>query len=76
LGENHGVVEIDAETALCGKLSELRLPHRFGVQVIAVNRGGHLEISPRADYTLQRGDRIVMIGSNDAITRLREYLSK
>ena len=76
LGENHGVVEIEAEQALCGRLSELRLPNRFGIQVIAVNRGGNLEISPRADFELKRGDRIVMIGSNDAITRLREYLSK
>ncbi|HKI58408.1 MAG TPA: TrkA family potassium uptake protein [Trueperaceae bacterium] len=76
LGENHGVVEIEAEATLCGKLSELRLPNRFGVQVIAVNRGGNLEISPRADFEIERGDRIVMIGSNDAITHLREYLSK
>jgi Trk K+ transport system NAD-binding subunit len=45
------------------------------VQVIAVNCDGRLEISPRADYELRPGDNIVLIGSNEAIERLRAHLS-
>jgi trk system potassium uptake protein len=75
LGDAHGVVEVEAGTKLAGTLAHLRLPNRFGVQVIAVNRGGSVDISPGADYQLEPGDRVVIIGSNDAIARFREHLS-
>lgn len=75
LGDAHGVVEVEAGTKLTGTLAHLRLPNRFGVQVIAVNRGGNVDISPGADYQLEPGDRVVIIGSNDAIARFREHLS-
>ncbi|MFO7546255.1 MAG: TrkA family potassium uptake protein [Trueperaceae bacterium] len=75
LGDAHGVVEVEAGAKLTGTLAHLRLPNRFGVQVIAVNRGGELDISPGADYVLEPGDRVVIIGSNDAIARFREHLS-
>lgn len=75
LGEKHGVIEIEAQRDLVGRLAQLKLPDRFGVQVIAVNRDGWLEIGPRADYELRPGDNIVLIGSNEAIARLRAHLS-
>lgn len=75
LGDAHGVVEVEAGVKLTGTLAHLRLPNRFGVQVIAVNRGGSVDISPGADYVLEPGDRVVIIGSNDAIARFREHLS-
>jgi trk system potassium uptake protein TrkA len=75
LGDTHGVIEIEAEGELVGRLEQLKLPNRFGVQVIAVNRDGRIEISPRADYELRPGDKIVQIGSNEAIERLRAHLS-
>jgi trk system potassium uptake protein len=52
----------------------LNLTNRFGVQVIAVNRTGRLEVSPRADFELMDGDKAVVIGSNDAIDKFRDYL--
>jgi trk system potassium uptake protein len=75
LGETHGVIEIEVQRELVGRLEQLKLPNRFGVQVIAVNRDGRLEVSPRADYELRPGDKIVLIGSNEAIARLRAHLS-
>ncbi len=75
LGDAHGVVEVEVGNKLTGTLAHLRLPNRFGVQVIAVNRGGEVDISPGASYELQAGDRLVIIGSNDAIARFREHLS-
>jgi trk system potassium uptake protein TrkA len=75
LGESHGVIEIEAQRELVGRLEQLKLPNRFGVQVIAVNRDGRLEVSPRADYELRPGDKIVLIGSNEAIAQLRAHLS-
>lgn len=76
LGEDHGVVEIETQNKLCGRLADLRLPSRFGVQVIAIYRRGQLQVTPGADFELKSGDRVVMIGSNAAIAKLREYLSR
>jgi len=75
LGEVHGVVEVEAGQKLVGRLDELRLPNRFGVTVIAVNRGGEVNISPGADYELREGDHLVVIGGNLAIDKLRKYLA-
>jgi trk system potassium uptake protein len=74
LGENHSVIEIEAQKRLCGTLNDLNLTNRFGVQVIAVNRSGHTEVSPRAEYEIVTDDKVVLIGSNDAIERFRDYL--
>lgn len=75
LGEGHAVIEVEANRKLQGSLAHLRLPNRFQVQVIAINRGGALTLSPSADFVLQRGDRLVVIGSNAAIDRFRDHLS-
>jgi trk system potassium uptake protein len=74
LGENHSVIEIEAQKRLCGTLHDLNLTNRFGVQVIAVNRGGSTEVSPRAEYEIVPDDKVVLIGSNDSIERFRDYL--
>lgn len=75
LGEGHSVIEVEANGKLQDSLAHLRLSNRFQVQVIAVNRAGALTLSPGADFVLQRGDRLVVIGSNLAIGRFRDYLT-
>jgi trk system potassium uptake protein TrkA len=74
LGTEHGVLEVEAQQKLTGRLSSLKLPSRFDVQVIAVARNGSVELSPGADFVIESGDRIVLIGSNRAIGKLRNYL--
>lgn len=74
LGEEHAVIEVEANGKLQGSLAHLRLSNRFQVQVIAINRGGSLTLSPAGDFVLQRGDRLVVIGSNAAIGRFRDHL--
>jgi len=75
LGDEYGVIEIGVGSKLVGRLKNLRLSNRFGVQVIAVNREGKLYISPGADFDLQLGDKIVLIGSNQEIEDFRTHLS-
>lgn len=75
LGDEYGVIEIGVGSKLVGRLKNLRLSNRFGVQVIAVNREGKLYISPGADFDLQLGDKIVLIGSNQEIENFRTHLS-
>lgn len=76
LGEEHSVIEVEAGGKLLGTLEDLRLPNRFGVQVIAVNRSGDVVVTPGADQVLVEGDDVVVIGSNDAIARFREHLDE
>ena len=78
LGDEHEVVEVDVGTqeAMHGRLSKLRLPNRFGVQVIAVNRGGKLTVSPGADFEVQMGDRVVVIGEVEAVRRFERALER
>ena len=76
LGSAHGVIEVEIRDRLAGSLESLRLRNRFGVQLIAVNRAGILEIGPPASFELKPGDKAVLIGSNEAIERIREYLTE
>ncbi len=75
LGEAYDVIEIEATGELRGSLAKLRLRNRFGVQVIAIDRAGTLDVSPGADTEVMPGDRLVLIGSNSAIARLRQHLA-
>lgn len=78
LGDEHEVIEVDVGTqeAMHGRLSKLRLPNRFGVQVIAVNRGGQLTVSPNADFEIRMGDRVVVIGEVEAVRRFERELGE
>jgi len=74
LGSTHGVLEIAAGAKLTGTLAHLRLPHRFRVQVIVVERGEHVTVGPKADFEVVSGDRLVVIGETGDLDRFREAL--
>lgn len=74
LGPEHSIVEIETKDRLCGTLMDLELPARFDVQVIAVHRGDDIQVNPGAEFDVREGDRIVVIGHNDAFDRLREFI--
>ncbi len=78
LGDGHRMAEIDAPGEFIGRtLRELDARRRFGVQVVLVRRpatpASHesLEIVPSAETQVQRGDRLVVLGSEDALQRVR-----
>ncbi|MDQ3398562.1 MAG: TrkA family potassium uptake protein [Deinococcota bacterium] len=74
LGDHYEVIEFRARDKLCGRLQDLKLSNRFGVQVIAVSRQGKLEVSPSADYVIKPGDNVVLIGEVKDVRKLRNYL--
>lgn len=76
LGHDHTVVEMEVTQALCGTLETLRLPSKFSVQVMAVHRGDDIVVNPGADFEVRAGDRIVVLGHNDDLNRLREELHR
>ncbi len=75
LGPSHSVMEVDIRENLVGALDELRLPNRFSVQVLTVNRGNQLIPSPSADFKLEKGDKVLLIGENKNIERFRDFLT-
>ena len=74
LGDNHGVLEVEIHENLTGTLGQLRLPNRFGVQVITVNRNNQIIVTPSADFRLESGDKVLFIGENKGLEKLRAYL--
>ncbi len=76
LGSDYAIVELETNDRLRGNLRELNLTGRFGVQVIAVNRAGRIEISPRAEEEVRPHDKLVVIGLAHAIDDLRRYLGE
>lgn len=75
LGDAHGVLELVAGARLVGTLAHLRLPNRYAVQVVAIERGDELTVGPKADYEVEVGDKLVVIGSTEALDRFREGVS-
>jgi trk system potassium uptake protein len=75
LGSDYEVMEVEAGERLAGSLADLRLPNRFGVQVMAVDRGGQLTVAPPAEFEVELGDRLVVVGTNASIEKLQAHLS-
>lgn len=77
LGQDHQVAEVEVTgDGLQGSLADLRLPRRFGVHVIAVRRGDHIDVTPGADYEVCSGDRLVVVGADDDFDRFHAHVSE
>lgn len=76
LGDDYEVVEYSAHHKFCGRLGDLKLAERFGVQAIAVNRSGRLEVTPGPDAVIAPGDNVVIIGETRAVERLRDHFGR
>lgn len=53
-------------------LKELKIRKRYGVTVVAVERGGDIIVSPSSDLQLMEGDILVIIGSNEQINKIEK----
>ena len=75
LPEKHRLTEIDVPPECIGKtVAEAALRARFGVTVLAVKRLGRDGIErrfvPSAEDRLQRGDRLVLLASEESLARI------
>jgi len=62
----------DAGTAVGRTLKELRLRTQTGMEVLAVQRRGRWLYRPHVTRTLEEGDRLLVIGPEEGVPRLRE----
>ena len=73
LSEEYGILEIPAPKTWVGKsLKELNVRAKLGVNIIAVESGETTNVSPSADYKIQAGDVMVVLGENYALEAVQK----
>lgn len=53
-------------------LTELNIRRRFGISILAVHRNGNFIVSPPADFGLESGDTLLVLGKTEDIESLDE----
>jgi monovalent cation:H+ antiporter-2, CPA2 family len=72
---NSQTVTIETTSPAAGRsLGELDLRGESGATVIAVIRGGQTKVTPGANYKLEPGDTVVLLGNQAKIERARDIL--
>ena len=73
LSEDYGILEVPAPKGWISKsLKELNIRAKLGVNIIAVHSGGKTKISPAADYRINDGDIMVVLGDNLALEAVQK----
>lgn len=75
LGESHSIQEIAPAGEMLGQsLEELRLPNRFGVQVIGVRDvlTDAVDLNPGAGFRVKESDALVILGRNEDLERMQK----
>ena len=73
LSEEYGILEVPAPKSWVGRsLKELNVRAKLGVNIIAVESGKTTNVSPSADYKIQAGDVMVVLGDNKALEAVQK----
>ena len=73
LSEDYGILEVPAPKSWVGKtLKELNVRAKLGVNIIAVESGQKTNVSPAADYRIEAGDVMVVLGDNLALEAVQK----
>ncbi len=73
LSPDYSILEITALDKWINKtLRELKLPSRYGLNVMAIKRGENINVSPYADDIILKDDILVVVGSTDDIEKIEQ----
>ena len=73
LSEDYGIVEIPAPRSWHEKsLRELNVRAKLGVNILAIRRGGKINVSPAADFSICQGDVMVVLGDTVALEKVQK----
>ena len=73
LSDEYGIIEFPAPKSWQEKsLKELNVRAKLGVNIIAVKRGGHINVSPAADYRIAGEDIMVVLGDTAALNAVQK----
>ena len=73
LSSDYGIVELPAPKSWHGKtLKELNVRAKLGVNIIAVKHSGEINVSPAADYCIDKEDIMVVLGDNYSLEAVQK----
>ena len=71
LSPDYSIVETAVPKRWIGRtLKDLDVRRTYGVNVVGVKEGDHVEITPDPDVSLKEGMILMLIGSNEALERI------
>lgn len=73
LSEDYGIIDVPAPALWYQKsLIELNVRAKLGVNILAVKRAGEITVSPSADFRIQQGDVLVVLGDTAALKAVQK----
>ena len=73
LSDEYGIIEIPAPKDWVGKsLKELNVRAKLGVNIIAVEKGRNINVSPAADYRIEKENIMVVLGDTAALNAVQK----
>jgi len=73
LSEEYGIIEVPAPKRWLGRtLKELDVRAKLGVNIIAIEQGTKVNVSPGADYVIREEDILVVLGDTDALNAVQK----
>ncbi|WP_413381840.1 potassium channel family protein [Alkalihalobacillus sp. 1P02AB] len=77
LSPYYNLVEMKAPSAMDGRtLAQLNIPTNYGCTIMAIKNNIDINVSPKAEDTIQAGDILLMIGSNEDIRNMEDKYGK
>lgn len=73
LSEDYGIIEVPAPKSWHERsLKELNVRAKLGVNILAVRRSGKINVSPAADFRIETGDIMVILGDSVALEAVQK----
>ena len=73
LSEDYGIIEVPAPKSWVGKsLKELNVRAKLGVNILAIEQKGEINVSPGADYLIAGEDILVVLGDTAALEKVQK----
>ena len=73
LSEEYGIIEVPAPASWVGKtLVQLNVRAKLGVNIIAIEHDGKINVSPGANYPIQAEDIMVILGDTAALQAVQK----
>jgi K+/H+ antiporter YhaU regulatory subunit KhtT len=68
-------VFVPQDSSMAGKsVKEMNLWHNTGATIVAIRRGVEIIISPGPNAVLQAGDRLVVVGGEDVLVKVTDFI--